>query len=367
MTGAVQAARNLVPRGDLGIDYATADEEKNEDFTQQMQSDKVEIEPLGSPNSLQKLFTDPEKMLKLWLLGETKPNPFAQEQKDPMDSFGKFMQAMLMQTQTDALSNLEKSMERSNRYTATGLIGEMVDVETDKMTIAPGQKTIENFTVSEEVDAFAVEIKNAAGEVVYQSMAYEPGAGINQFAWPGTDNDGNELPVGDYKVSISLLKKVEEEGAPPRFELLEYARNLDGTEIKDKVQKLSLVDRDVQFSYEIPEGLPELAYASVWITDSKGHAVHKGEIEVKSGEKGVYSWNCLDASGKRVPEDTYTIQFNLKNGNKKMLTTDKATTIRVSGKVHGIEVNENGEPNLVTSRIKAPLSAVKRIVSENGL
>jgi hypothetical protein len=50
-----------------------------------------------------------------------------------------------------------------------------------------------------------------------------------------------------------------------------------------------------------------------------------------------------------------------------MLKTDKQAIIRVSGKVHGIEVNENGEPNLITSRIKAPLSTVKQIVSEEGL
>lgn len=367
MTGIAQATNSFVPHGDLGIQYATADEEQNEAFKNEMKEEKVEIEPIGSPNSLQKLFTDPEKMLKLWLMGETKPNPFAQEQKDPMDSFGKFMQAMLMQTQTSALTNLEKTMERNNKYTSTGLIGEMVDIETNKMTISPGRKSIENFMVSEEVDAFAVEIKNVEGETVYQNMIYDPGAGINQFAWPGTDNEGKDVPLGEYKVSISLFKKAMEEGSPPRFELLEYARNLDGTEIRDKLQTLSVVDRDVQFSYEIPEGLPDLGYASVWITDSKGQAVHKGELEVKSGDKGVYSWNCLDAAGKRVPEDTYTIQFNLKNGNRKIITTDKTTTIRVSGKVQGIEVNENGEPNLVTSRIKAPLSAVKRIVSENGL
>jgi flagellar hook assembly protein FlgD len=361
-----QATNRFVP-GDIGAQYTSADEEKNGAFPDEMKKETAEIEPMGAPNSLQKLFTDPEKMLKLWLIGETKPNPFAQEQKDPMDSFGKFMQAMLMQTQTSALTNLEETMERSNRYTAAGLIGEMVDIETDKMTIASGRKTIENFTVSEEVDAFSVEIKNAEGEIVYQNMVYNPGAGINQFAWPGIDNEGKEVPLGEYRVSISLLKKVVEEGAPPRFELLEHARSLDGAEIHDKVETLSMTDRDVQFSYEIPEGLSELTYASVWITDSKGHAVHKGELEVKSGDKGVYSWNCLDAAGKRVPEDTYTVQFNLKNGNRKMIATDKSTIVRVSGKVQGIEVNESGETNLVTSRIKAPLSAVKRIVSENGL
>ena len=81
---------------------------------------------------------------------------------------------------------------------------------------------------------------------------------------------------------------------------MEYAKTLDSQEIKEKREKLSAAERDVQFSYEIPEGLPELEHASIWITNSKGTPVHKGEIDVKTGERGVYSWNGLDRSGART-------------------------------------------------------------------
>lgn len=318
-------------------------------------------------DSMRNLFTDPDKMLKLWLMNETRPNPFAQEQKDPMETFGKFLQSMLMQTQTDSLNNLKDTMVRNNKYSATALMGQMVEIESDKMSITPGRKIIENFTVPEEADAYEVEITNVNGEPVYNNVAYDIGAGINQFAWEGVDNEGKELPIGDYKVSIQLLqKKISDEGRPI-FTPLQHAADLDGQSIRDKVTTLSMVDRDVQFSYEMPEGLADLECASVWISNSKGNVVHKGEIDVKGGEKGVYSWNCLDATGHRVPEDVYSIQLYLKDGRRKLLETDKQATIRVTGKVQGVEVTDKGEPNLVTSRIKAPLSTVKRIISENGL
>lgn len=329
--------------------------------------DSVPIEPKGSPGALQKLFGDPEKMLHLWLQGEAKPNPFADNTKDPMESFGKFVQSMLMQTQTDALSKLEGTMTRNQQFAASSLTGEVIEVESNKMTISPGKRISETFTVPEEADAFSVNVINAAGETVFQNIAYDPGAGITKFEWPGTDNDGKELPAGEYKISIELLKKHETAGAPPRFEHLEYAKTLDSQEIKEKRETLSAAERDVQFSYEIPEGLPELEHASIWITNSKGTPVHKGEIDVKTGERGVYSWNGLDRSGARVPEDEYSISINFKDAKRKIIKTDEKPTIRVSGKVNEVEMNESGEPNVVTSRIKAPLSSIRRIANEQGL
>ncbi|QOL19378.1 FlgD immunoglobulin-like domain containing protein [Candidatus Bodocaedibacter vickermanii] len=344
--------------------------EEKEQFDSMMQVERAKGDQKAAEHGsdvLKGLFADPEKMLKLWLMNETKPNPFAQEQKDPMETFGKFLQSMLMQTQTDSLNKLKDTMVRNNKYSATGLMGQMVEIESDKMNIAPGRKIVQNFAVPDAASAFEVEIKNASDEVVYRNQAFNVSSGINQFTWDGVDNEGKLLPIGEYKISVSLKKEVKNEDGSPKLEHMEYAVDLDGKQIHDKIETLSMIDREVQFAYEIPEGLAGMKYASVWILNSKNQAVHKTEIEAKGGQKGVYSWNCLDASGHRVPEDIYSVQINFKDEKRKMLETDKQAVIRVTGKVQGVEVNDNGEPNLITSRIKAPLSTVKRIVSENGL
>jgi flagellar hook assembly protein FlgD len=334
-------------------------------YEEQANSEKKLAEHSGQ--ALKSVFTDPQKMLKLWLLNETRPNPFCEEQKDPMESFGKFIQSMLMQTQTDSLNQLKETMVSNNKYAAMDLMDKMVEIESDKMTIAPGRKIIQNFTVPENIQGYGVTIENSAGEVVYKKLAYDVNPGINQFVWEGTDQDDKSVPVGDYKISISLQRKTTNEEGMPKFEHLEFATDLSGKPINEEIETLSTVDRNVQFSYELPEGLKDLEYASVWILNSKNTAVHKADIEAKSGQKAVYSWNCLDANGQRVPEDVYSIQINLKDGKRDMLKTDKNAIIRVTGKVQGVEVHEGGEPNLITSRIKAPLSTVKRIISEAGL
>lgn len=345
-----------------------AEEKQHFDSIMQMERDKGDQKVAEhSSDVLKGLFTDPEKMLKLWLMNETKPNPFAQEQKDPMETFGKFLQSMLMQTQTDSLNKLKDTMVRNNKYSATGLMGQMVEIESDKMNISPGRKIIQNFAVPDAASAFEVEIKNSSDEVVYRNQAFNVNPGINQFTWDGVDNEGRQLPIGDYKISVSLKQEIKNADGSARLDHLEYAVDLDGKQIRDKVETLSMMDREVQFSYEIPKGLADMKYASVWIVNSKNEAVHKVEIEAKGGQKGVYSWNCLDGAGHRVPEDIYSIQINFKDEKREILKTDKQAIIRVTGKVQGVEVNDNGEPNLVTSRIKTPLSAVKRIISENGL
>lgn len=345
-----------------------AEEKQHFDSMMQMERDKGDQKVAEhSSGVLKGLFTDPEKMLKLWLVNETKPNPFAQEQKDPMETFGKFLQSMLMQTQTDSLNKLKDTMVLNNKYSAKELMGQIVEIESDKMNISPGRKIVQNFSIPDAASAFEVEIKNASDEVVYRNQAFNVTPGINQFTWDGVDNEGKQLPVGDYKISVSLKEKVENEDGSAGLKHLEYAIDLDGKQIQNKVETLAMIDREVQFSYEIPQGLAGMKYASVWILNSKNEAVHKSEIEAKGGKKGVYSWNCLDAAGHRVPEDVYTIQINLKDEKREILKTDKQAIIRVTGKVQGVEINDNGEPNLVTSRIKAPLSTVKRIVSENGL
>jgi flagellar hook assembly protein FlgD len=344
--------------------------EEKQHFDSMMNAEREKGEQKVAEHSsdvLKGLFTDPEKMLKLWLVNETRPNPFAQEQKDPMETFGKFLQSMLMQTQTDSLNKLKDTMVRNNKYSATSLMGQMVEIESDKMNISPGPKIVQNFAVSESASAFEVEIKNTSDEVVYKNQAFNVTPGINQFTWDGVDNEGKQLPIGEYKISVSLKQEIKNADGSANLEHLEYAIDLDGKQIHNKVETLSMMDREVQFSYEMPEGLAGLEYASVWILNSKNQAVHKAEIEAKGGQKGVYSWNCLDASGHRVPEDIYSIQFNLKDEKRKMLETDKKAIIQVTGKVQGVEINDNGESNLVTSRIKAPLSTVKRIISENGL
>ncbi|MDP3936232.1 MAG: FlgD immunoglobulin-like domain containing protein [Alphaproteobacteria bacterium] len=366
---AISAINDPAEKRKVSVSDGDEDEERLH-FDSIMQAERAKGDQKAAEHSsdvLKGLFTDPEKMLKLWLMNETRPNPFAQEQKDPMETFGKFLQSMLMQTQTDSLNKLKDTMVRNNKYSATTLMGQIVEIESDKMNIAPERKIVQNFSVPEAASAFEVEIKNASDEVVYRNQAFNVTPGINQFTWDGVDNEGKQLPIGEYKISVSLKQEIKNAEGPSTLEHLEYAIDLNGKQIHNKVETLSMIDREVQFSYEIPEGLAGMEYASIWIMNSKGQAVHKNEIEAKGGQKGVYSWNCLDAAGHRVSEDIYTIQVNFKDEKRKMLETDKQAIIRVTGKVQGVEVNDNGEPNLVTSRIKAPLSAVKRIVSENGL
>lgn len=284
--------------------------EEKEQFDSMMQVERAKGDQKAAEHGsdvLKGLFADPEKMLKLWLMNETKPNPFAQEQKDPMETFGKFLQSMLMQTQTDSLNKLKDTMVRNNKYSATGLMGQMVEIESDKMNIAPGRKIVQNFAVPDAASAFEVEIKNASDEVVYRNQAFNVSSGINQFTWDGVDNEGKLLPIGEYKISVSLKKEVKNEDGSPKLEHMEYAVDLDGKQIHDKIETLSMIDREVQFAYEIPEGLAGMKYASVWILNSKTKQCTKLKLKQKVGKRAYtvgIAWMLRDTGFQKI-----SIQF----------------------------------------------------------
>ena len=368
----VLAAQELSTKAKSEI--AAAEAEERQRFDSLIRDEKATSdEKLAKHNgsALKDVFNDPEKMLKLWLLNETRPNPFSDEQKDPMESFGKFIQSMLMQNQTRSLDRLEQTTKANSKYAAMSMVDKVVEIESDKFQISEGRKVVQNFIVPEKAQGFCVEVKNAAGQLIYTKATYDINPGINQFTWDGTNQDGNVVPTGDYKMSIFFVKKTVGDDVPAVDEngnvIRDYAADLNGHAINEKVETISAVDRGIQFSYELPAGLENLEYASVWILNSKNTVVHKAEVEAASGKTQTYSWNCIDGNGRRVPEDVYSVQINLKDGKRDVLKTDKNAIVRVTGKVQGIEVSEGGEANLITSRIRAPLSTVKRIINEEGL
>lgn len=345
--------------------------ESTSDFSeimlQKQKEDAIKTEGKDEQDPLKKLFTDPEKLMKLWLMGETKQNPFAEDQKDPMETMGKFIQSMLMQNQSNALVELKNTMVRNNKFSATSMIGKMVDVETDTFAIRPGKLLSETFVVPEEANAYHIVIKDNQNNTVFEDYRFDAQSGLTKFEWKGLDQDGKELASGEYSISVDFLNKAKNSEGKTTLKHVEFAKDLSGNIIENKRLVLSKADRDIQFSYEIPKSVENAKHANIWITNSRGTPVHKGSLDINPGDTGIYSWNCLDQAGKTIPEDDYTVYFNLKDMNHKNIQTSEKTKIKVASRVEGVELSDNPDPTLITSRIKAPLSTIKNIVNETGL
>ncbi len=96
------------------------------------------------------------------------------------------------------------SMTSNQALQASSLIGQNVLVESNIGYMGSAGAGFSGVVVNEEtVQDMKITIKNSQGEVVKSIDAGTQGAGNIQFAWDGTDQQGNPMPPGQYVVSAS--------------------------------------------------------------------------------------------------------------------------------------------------------------------
>ena len=110
-------------------------------------------------------------------------------------------------TTADGISQLNEqftsfasSMNSNQALQASGLIGQDVLVAGDTGYKAQGQG-ISGVVVNEQTaQDMSINIYNASGEIVKSIDAGTQAAGNIEFAWDGKDQNGNDLPGGNYLV-----------------------------------------------------------------------------------------------------------------------------------------------------------------------
>lgn len=129
-----------------------------------------------------------------------------QDPTAPMDS-NQFTQQLVefagVEQQINTNSNLEKLVNyslASSTSSAAGYIGKQVTVGGDSAQLSNGQA---NWAYSLAADATdtAITIKDAAGDVVYQTEG-ATSAGGHTLAWDGRQNDGSTAPDGTYTITV---------------------------------------------------------------------------------------------------------------------------------------------------------------------
>ncbi|WP_018983455.1 flagellar hook assembly protein FlgD [Salinimonas chungwhensis] len=96
------------------------------------------------------------------------------------------------------------SMTSNQALQASSLIGQNVLVESNIGYMGQAGSGFSGVVVNDEtVQDMKITIKNANGEIVKSIDAGTQGAGNVQFAWDGTDQQGNAMPPGQYVVSAS--------------------------------------------------------------------------------------------------------------------------------------------------------------------
>lgn len=81
-------------------------------------------------------------------------------------------------------------------------IGKTIEGVGNQATLSNGAARW-NFDLADDAESTSILISNQNGKAVFTGKLTDLDAGSNQFAWDGRDNAGEELPDGDYRISIS--------------------------------------------------------------------------------------------------------------------------------------------------------------------
>lgn len=130
-----------------------------------------------------------------------------QDPTSPMDS-NQFTQQLVMYSQVEQqiqgnahLKTLIAQGQSSAAAMATGYLGKRVSVTNGQASLSGGAANW-SYNLSSAASSAGLTVSNAAGKVVFVGQA-ETAAGNHAFSWDGKDNNGNALPNGAYKLTVT--------------------------------------------------------------------------------------------------------------------------------------------------------------------
>jgi flagellar basal-body rod modification protein FlgD len=136
----------------------------------------------------------------------------AQDPTNPMDNsqfvaqlaqFSQLQATQDLDTNLQALSsNINTSMQTSQVINSSSLLDRNVLVPSTNITLTSGTPAggAVNFTAA---GTATVTISDAAGNPIRHITVSNTSAGLTQFSWDGTDDNGNAVSPGSYSISAS--------------------------------------------------------------------------------------------------------------------------------------------------------------------
>lgn len=245
---------------------------------------RKELAGYGNDSAAQKassmMFKSFEDSLKLYMSSVKYQDPM-----NPVDT--KEMAAQMFQlSQAQGLHSMNQSMERqlelmktSQVLSTTGLIGKVVELDTDKFSLDKGRPVDMSFTLPRDVAKAKVEILDQKGAVLFgKDLMPNPGhkvlpAGLQRVQWEGDVNTshgvaiakGNKLQDGTYRIKVTLFnakgEKIKDPYTDEPIVLPTTVKSrLIGSDFSQKVPKL-LVGQDLSLPLSsivsIQEDMPE--------------------------------------------------------------------------------------------------------------
>ncbi|MFK8028212.1 MAG: flagellar hook assembly protein FlgD [Gammaproteobacteria bacterium] len=155
-----------------------------------------------------------------------------QDPFEPVEN-GAFIGQLAQFGTVDGVNNLNESFAEfsqgfnSNQaLNAAGLIGKSVQVEGNQISVKEGEPVTAYVDSNNQAGTAEVQITNAAGVVVKTQQVSLVNSGLNSFIWNGLDEQGNQVPEGNYYLSATVLAGDDEVTLPTTVDTKVQSVNL---------------------------------------------------------------------------------------------------------------------------------------------
>jgi len=161
-----------------------------------------------------------------------------QDPLDPLDT-AQFTEQLVSFSAVEQQINSNKSLEKlislqsaTNAFGAVGFLGNKVAIDSDRVSLKDSKASFQ-YEIDRNASAAMLRIVDASGNTVLVQEANRA-LGTYNVDWNGKDAFGNQLPDGEYQVSVSYQ---DEQGNAYSSKITSFGI-VDSTEIKDGEVKL---------------------------------------------------------------------------------------------------------------------------------
>ena len=168
------------------------------------------------------------EFLKLMMTQVQHQDPF-----EPTDN-GDFIAQMAQFSTVSGIGDMQASLERMSAsfgaqqaLEASSLVGREVLVAGDVLRLGPDAPASGRFVLERPATRTTLFVQDATGALVARRDLGATAAGRHDFAWDGRDENGERLPIGDYRVTVMAG---DGDGAGDRVAETVISRRVDAVE-----------------------------------------------------------------------------------------------------------------------------------------
>ena len=131
-----------------------------------------------------------------------------QDPTQPMDStafvaqLAQFSSLEQMNNVNDTLTKMLTSQGTALQTTAASMVGKTAIFNTDQVSLTQGQPAIITANLSQAATNVNLVIQDESGSNVRVASLGQMQSGNNRIKWDGLDNNGDQLPTGDYTAQV---------------------------------------------------------------------------------------------------------------------------------------------------------------------